>query len=304
MSRPAAVDDIVYGEAPDLAILDDDVWNKVQDRLERTHALYAGKTAPLNGSHRARYLLNGLLKCGCCGGGFTLVAKERYGCYIRKTQGTQECGNSRTITRERVEDRVLARLRHGLITPAFAGQFAAEVKMLLARDPKEDDARRIALEGRLKRIEAAIERLLDRLESEEAGESLLARLASREAERDELRAEISKSAASTESTKLPTAAELEKVYRHQVERIEDLLTGCDHMVEANTLLKALLGEVRLSPDKDAQHGMAIEIRGEASRIWLNDRPKTTKGLQKEALSILSQISVVAGVGFEPTTFRL
>ncbi|ETW10682.1 site-specific recombinase [Roseivivax marinus] len=70
ISRPASEEyHIVFGEAPELAIVDDDLWNAVQDRLERTHATYAGKTAPLNDSHRARYLLNGIVKCGCCGGG-------------------------------------------------------------------------------------------------------------------------------------------------------------------------------------------------------------------------------------------
>ncbi len=147
ISRPADVDDIVYGEAPTLAIVSDDVWNTVQDRLERTHAKYAGRTAPLNGSHRARYLLNGLVKCGCCEGGFTLVAKERYGCYTRKSQGKQECSNSRTITRDRLEARVLARLRQGLTTPTFAAQLAKEVTEMLAHESMEADARLASLQG-------------------------------------------------------------------------------------------------------------------------------------------------------------
>ncbi|MCF3595009.1 recombinase family protein [Rhodobacteraceae bacterium LMO-12] len=32
ISRPADVDDIIYGEAPAPAIVSDDVWNTVQDR--------------------------------------------------------------------------------------------------------------------------------------------------------------------------------------------------------------------------------------------------------------------------------
>ncbi|MGZ3217183.1 zinc ribbon domain-containing protein [Paracoccus sp. T5] len=109
----------------------------MQDRLEETHAQYAGKTSPLNDSHRARYLLNGLVTCGCCGGGYTITGKDRYGCYRRKTQGKQECGNSRTITREKLETRVLARLRQGLMTTSFAAQFAAEVERLLKETPED-----------------------------------------------------------------------------------------------------------------------------------------------------------------------
>lgn len=79
ISQPAAEEHhIVYGDAPELAIVDDDVWNRVQDRLEAIHKTYAGKTAPLNESHRPKYLLSGMVKCGCCGGGYTITGKERY----------------------------------------------------------------------------------------------------------------------------------------------------------------------------------------------------------------------------------
>lgn len=77
VSRPADADDIIYGEAPDLAIIADDVWNAVQDRLQQTHEQFSRADMALNGSHRARYLLYGLIKCGCCGGGFTLIGKDR-----------------------------------------------------------------------------------------------------------------------------------------------------------------------------------------------------------------------------------
>ena len=98
ISRPSDEEDIVLGEAPELAIVAGDVWERVQVRLAATYAKYAGRTSPLNDSHRAKYLLNGLLTCGGYGGGYTIIAKDRYGCYRRKTQGKQECANSRTIT--------------------------------------------------------------------------------------------------------------------------------------------------------------------------------------------------------------
>ncbi|WP_375692127.1 recombinase family protein [Pseudooceanicola sp. LIPI14-2-Ac024] len=303
ISRPATEEHhIVFGEAPELAIVSDQVWNAVQDRLEATHAKYAGKTAPLNESHRARYLLNGIVKCGCCGGGFTITGKERYGCYTRKTRGKQECGNSRTITRDKLEDRVLARLRAGLMTPAFAEQFATEVERLLAEQARGHAPDRASLETRLKKVETAIERLLDRLETDEAGDSLLGRLNAREAERDALRnalADIDQQMPFVP----PSASELEAVYRAQVARLEDLLTGSDQMVAANALLRDLLGEARVWGDPEARDGMRIEIRGKLSRVF-----QPVVGTQKApywgaSLSAM-QISVVAGAGFEPATFRL
>ena len=128
ISIPAKPDKIIDAAAPSLQIIDDELWNKVQERLEETYAQYAGKTAPLNDSHRAKYLLSNLLTCDCCGGGYTLVARDRYGCYNRKTKGLSVCANTKTITRDKIENRVLARLRKGLIRPDLAAHFAEEVR--------------------------------------------------------------------------------------------------------------------------------------------------------------------------------
>ena len=302
LSRPADPDHRVNGDAPQLAVIEDEVWNAVQDRLAATHEQYAGKTAPLNDSHRARYVLNGIVKCGCCGGGYTITGKDRYGCYTRKTQGSQECENSRTIAREKLESRVLARIRQGLLTPGFARQFAEEVNRLLLLQPANGEGEKKALEAQLKRTETAIERLLDRLETEETGDSLLARLKTREAERDALRDEIIELGKATEVV-VPTLEGLETIYGQQVRRLEDLLTGSGQIVEANALLRQILGDVRVWKDPDARDGVRIEIRGEASRICRPAGRNAESAPWGAALSAM-QISVVAGAGFEPATFRL
>ena len=95
--------------------------------------------------------------------------------------------------------------------------------------------------------------------------------------------------------------ELRQVYEGIVVQMESLLAQSDQMIEANEVLKTLISEVRVSPDDNARDGLAIEIRGDLPQ-YLTD--KTQKSLPKEALLQLGQISVVAGVGFEPTTFRL
>ena len=88
---------------PELRIVSDDLWAAVKTRQASLSAAYASSSGerkrqrsnPLNTSHRPRFLLSGLLRCGCCGGGFTIVAKDRYGCATRKQKGT--CQNNRTI---------------------------------------------------------------------------------------------------------------------------------------------------------------------------------------------------------------
>lgn len=163
----------------------------------------------------------------------------------------------------------------------------------MKQQPSELDAARGALEARLKSAETAIERLLDRLETDEAGESLMARLKTREIERDALRSELAATAVPTTVT-IPTAAELEAIYRQQIARLEALLTGSDQIIEANALLRELLGEVRVWGDSEAPDGMAIEIRGEASRIF-QPVGGTAESAGAGAFLSASQISVVAGV---------
>lgn len=266
LSRPGEEQDIIWGECPELAIVDDEVWNIVQDRLEATHAAHTDQGAPLNTSHRAKYLLSRLVKCGCCGGGYTLIGKDRYGCFNRKSKGTSVCSNSKTITRGKLEARALARLRTDLLTPAFADQFTAEVTRLLTEETVGDVGSLASLQRKLDEVTGKIERLLDQLEGDNVSEALLARLADREQEGQRLRLEIEAVRIPRQKALMPTPEEIQAIYQQKVRQLDELLAGSDQMEEANRLLGEMLGAVIVRPDVDARDGMAVEIRGEAPRI--------------------------------------
>ena len=84
-----------------------------------------------------------------------------------------------------------------------------------------------------------------------------------------------------------------EIYRKQVALVEALLTGSDQMVAANALLREMLGEVRVQGDPDAQDGMRVELRGEASALF-QGVDQTTKSAPGGAFWSVCQISVVAG----------
>jgi site-specific DNA recombinase len=68
--------------------------------------------------------------------------------------------------------------------------------------------------------------------------------------------------------------------------------------EAFALLRSLIQEVRLVPSNNT---LLLELTGDlAGILTISDSSKTCRDAQDRAL----QIKVVAGVGFEPTTFRL
>jgi Recombinase zinc beta ribbon domain len=108
VARPNAKEVWEVVQVPELRLIDDDLWDAVRLRqrdlsfeIQRDDAGNA-----LNRAHRRKFLLSGLLKCGCCGGGFTIVAQDRYGCATHRNKGT--CANGTTIRRQEFEARVLA----------------------------------------------------------------------------------------------------------------------------------------------------------------------------------------------------
>ena len=123
---------------PELRIIDDALWQRVKARqgLVRTEMGKDATGSALNRTHRRRFLLSGLLTCGCCGGGYTVMAQDRYGCATRRGKGTRD--NTKTIDRRRIEGRVLRALRDRLLTPDVVDEFVRtfEAEMAALRKDK------------------------------------------------------------------------------------------------------------------------------------------------------------------------
>ena len=106
----------------------------------------------------------------------------------------------------------------------------------------------------------------------------MARLTARGGECAAIRAELVETVPA-QPIVLPTEHELAQIYGAQVARMEALLKGSDQMVQANALLRDLLGEVRVWGDPEARDGTAMEIRGRrtGSSNRLGGRNKTPRG---------------------------
>ena len=75
---------------PELRIIDEALWARVRKRQqEARYAMRpAAGTDPTQPNHRQKFLLSGLLTCGCCGGGYTIIGADRYGCAAVRSKGT------------------------------------------------------------------------------------------------------------------------------------------------------------------------------------------------------------------------
>src|SRR5262249_8954008 len=98
-------------------------------------------------ARRPAYLLSGLLRCGVCGGGFSMAGAHVYGCSSARNRGT--CSNRLTIRRDVLEASVLSGLSTHLMEPElvkeFVAEFHREVNRLNAGREQEHTARRAEL---------------------------------------------------------------------------------------------------------------------------------------------------------------
>jgi site-specific DNA recombinase len=101
-------------EVPDLRIVTEELWEKVQARRQKeAHVSPEQQRRPMR-------LLSGRLKCENCAGGMSVHRSDRKGVRIVCTAFHQAkvCGNSRKYYVEEIESRVVAGLRAQLSTPA------------------------------------------------------------------------------------------------------------------------------------------------------------------------------------------
>lgn len=120
-------------EMPELRVIDDATWNRVQARLRARAELFK----PGRGG-RSTYLLSGLLRCGVCGGAYVIGALRpaRYGCSTHRHAGAVGCGNGIMVRQDRIEPAVLDPVRRELLSDE-AIDLAMQTMRELARQDRD-----------------------------------------------------------------------------------------------------------------------------------------------------------------------
>lgn len=128
-------------EAPELRIISDELWERVQAVNRRGRdKYYATRKGGLNRSeHSRKYLFSGVLYCGVCGDPYTVINGKapnvRYGCPNYRFR--DRCTNKVTILRTRLEQQLIAALAANLTdsrleeqrTREFAAQLRARIEL-------------------------------------------------------------------------------------------------------------------------------------------------------------------------------
>ncbi len=96
--------------------------------------------------------------------------------------------------------------------------------------------------------------------------------------------------------------DLPGLFRRKVSALERLLDDEETKAEAMDAIRSLIDHVDLQPLNDG--GMAAELHGELAGIWAQSTEARLEGSKRASCVAMSQLTVVAGTGFEPVTFRL
>ncbi len=295
VARPQPEDKWIVTEVPELRIVDNDLWDAVKTRQNAVTRKMPRDTSgnPMNRAHRKTHVLSGLVRCGVCGGSMAITAKGRYGCSSYRSSRT--CTNRRTIPRVEIEERVLSGLKQRLIDTELVGEFLHEFEREVRRLRKDQAAATRRHRRRLTEIETQIERFLDAIAEGTASGSATKRIKALEIEYEELHSLLGDADQADAVVPLPNIAE---VYRRRVVRLIDGLTDSAIRQEAIEIIQSMIERIIVTPVED---GFTIDLHGELGAILA-----LVDGKQKlpDTKRAGSSLSVVAGVGFEPTTFRL
>ena len=106
MAKPEAQ---VITDVPALRIVSNELWQAAKARqaqLDRRGCDSASAStgpAPFWSKPRPRYLFSGLMRCGQCGGEFSKISAEHFGCSTARNKGPTACVNRLTIRRDSLE---------------------------------------------------------------------------------------------------------------------------------------------------------------------------------------------------------
>ena len=259
--------------APDLRIVDDELWEAVQVRVRATQertskareraaeAIATGKprrnrtggyasVKSARPGNPAPYLLSGLLKCGTCGSNFIMADGRKYGCATRINCGSAMCSNSIRVSRTDAEELLLASLRDELLNGEYLKLWGAEVdrevRELRAQPKPGDSVRR-----QLGEVEAKIGRLVDALASGLSGsEAVAAQLRVLEVEKASLGAQLE---ALADPTPIDVTGALRGSAEDFVRLMDELpahLTDPAVVYEARDAVRSWVGDVRIEASED------------------------------------------------------
>lgn len=236
----------IIHERPELRIVDDVTWQRVQERFAERVELFPGRRGV-----RTTYLLSGLLRCGVCGGAYVIAAHRppRYGCSTYRHAGTAACANRILVPSRVAEEKILASVRQRMLSPAAIEHAVRTMRALARTEAPVENVDTAQIEAQIAELERL--RAAGVLSPEIAGAALA---------RAHRELEVARRPRRTNVQAEVFGAEAE--YREAAEALSDAIKG-DDVPAAREALKAMLGPITLRPQ-----GNRLEAELSAGRVAL------------------------------------
>ncbi|MFC3061052.1 zinc ribbon domain-containing protein [Paenirhodobacter populi] len=204
-----------------------------------------------------RFLLTGLVKCGCCGGGFSTIGKDRFGCGNSRNKGTSVCPNRTGITRQDLEGRILTILSERLMDPelvkVFAAEYIAERNRLAATHT--DD--RAVKEKELVKVIKEQDTLVNALTAGLPPERIKAKMEQLDIRQKQLQKDLASTPATGSTIRIH--AKMADTYH---ERIRSLIAGLTEPFRksgAREAIRSLIGKIMATPVPTKGKRMSLDL---------------------------------------------
>ncbi|MEI6202749.1 MAG: recombinase family protein [Enhydrobacter sp.] len=304
LSRLNPKSEWVIEQVPGLRIIDQDQWQAVAGRLAeiRSDPMVVKRMASRFWElRRPKFITTGRVTCGDCGRPMAVIGKDYLGCNHARRRGT--CENRASVRRSAIERLIVEGLRSQLMAPELVKEFVLEVHAEVNRRRSNEVGQRRALERELPAVTAKIGQLVDAVASGIRTAAVISTLEGAEARKLEI--EQSLLAAAPSPLRLHPA--LADTYRQRVTELHEALANPQAAPEAVQIIQSLIEKIVVLTTAE---GTEIELVGDIAAM-VNLAQSSASERKKAALlgaalsaTERSSVKVVAGAGFEPTTFRL
>ncbi|WP_424988967.1 recombinase family protein [Microbulbifer sp. S227A] len=286
-------------DVQDLRIVDDALWDAVKGRqgeIEATPRVKAIKATRFWEKRRKIHLLTGLAFCDECGSPLVSVGKDYMACSAARKLAT--CDQKKSVRRPDLEDAVLSLLRERLMLPDAVAKFVKSHTTATNTQNGEKEARHARVQSERDSLARKLDGLYDAIAEGLRTSGLQAKLEEMEGQLTKLDSEL----ATPAPTPVRLNPNLSELYRRKVQDLSDTLTDPEIRPQALELIRSLIERVTI---KHADDGVIVALDGAlVGMIGLAQNAKSPSGEGPCTNIDISSIKVVAGVGFEPTTFRL
>jgi hypothetical protein len=250
----------IVKDVPDLRIIEQDLWDRVQARLSGIRAAPGTQKAIEKKfwmKRRPRHLLSGMVYCGGCGAPLAAVGRDYLACSGARRHGT--CTNRQSVRRQVLDDLILDSLKERLMAPELVAEFIRAfheevnrrqhtMQLALAQKRRElDDVQR--------KLAGLIEAIADGLRAP----GIQTRLDELERRKATLASDVADAPAGT----LRLHPNLAEVYYRKVAGLRGALADPTTQTEAIGILRSLIERIDVRP---LEGGLEIELTGALTQM--------------------------------------